>query len=61
MDLKIKNIILYPNDKDLKPRIINFSENKVNVITGYSKRGKSSIIAQEVVNRIFQQVKLEIQ
>lgn len=44
MNLTIKNIILYPVNKDLEPRVINFSENKVNVITGYSKRGKSSII-----------------
>jgi hypothetical protein len=44
MNLTIKNIILYPNNKNLKPRIIKFSEKKVNVITGYSKRGKSSII-----------------
>ncbi len=44
MKLVIKNIVLYPVNKDLNPRIIRFSENKVNVITGYSKRGKSSII-----------------
>ena len=44
MDLKIKNIILYPRNKDLKPRNITFKEDKVNVITGYSQRGKSAII-----------------
>jgi hypothetical protein len=44
MDLRIKAIILYPIHTDLKPRIIPFNEKKVNVITGYSKRGKSSII-----------------
>lgn len=44
MILRIKYIILYPVNKDLSPRIIPFDENKVNVITGYSKRGKSSII-----------------
>ena len=44
MNFKIKNIILYPANWDLKPRIIKFDPNKVNVITGYSKRGKSSII-----------------
>ncbi len=44
MNLTIKNIILYPVDEDKKPRIIPFSESEVNVITGYSKRGKSSII-----------------
>ncbi|MEL1243251.1 DUF3732 domain-containing protein [Flavobacterium sp. DGU11] len=44
MILKIKTIALYPVDKNLKPRFIRFEEDKVNVITGYSKRGKSSII-----------------
>lgn len=44
MDLKIKALILYPVNTDLKPRVITFNEKKVNVITGYSKRGKSSII-----------------
>lgn len=44
MDLRIKAIILYPVNTDLKPRIIPFNEKMVNVITGYSKRGKSSII-----------------
>lgn len=45
MKLKIKNIILYPRDQNLSPRFIKFEENKVNVITGYSKRGKSAIIS----------------
>lgn len=44
MKLKIKNIILYPTDHGLSPRFIKFEENKVNVITGYSKRGKSALI-----------------
>jgi hypothetical protein len=45
MELIIKNIILYPKDKTQKPRFINFKEGKVNVITGYSQRGKSAIIS----------------
>jgi DNA repair ATPase RecN len=45
MKLKIKNVILYPMDKELKPRNIEFEEDKVNVITGYSQRGKSAIIS----------------
>ncbi|QQT55333.1 DUF3732 domain-containing protein [Sphingobacterium multivorum] len=45
MKLKIKNILLYPLDETLKPRIIKFEESKVNVITGYSQRGKSAIIS----------------
>lgn len=44
MKLKIKNIILYPKNKALLPRVIKFQEDKVNVITGYSQRGKSAII-----------------
>jgi ASC-1-like (ASCH) protein len=44
MNLIIKNIILYPVNRGLEPRIIKFSGNKIDVITGFSKRGKSSII-----------------
>jgi hypothetical protein len=44
MKLKIRHIILFPKDRDLKPRVIRFDEEKVNVITGYSQRGKSAII-----------------
>lgn len=45
MKLKIKNILLYPVDDTLDPKIIKFDVNKVNVITGYSQRGKSAIIS----------------
>ncbi|WP_222539232.1 DUF3732 domain-containing protein [Pedobacter polysacchareus] len=45
MRLKIKNILLYPLDDSLDPKIIKFEENMVNVITGYSQRGKSAIIS----------------
>jgi uncharacterized protein YihD (DUF1040 family) len=44
MDLIVKDIILYPVNTDLKPRRLAFNDKKVNVISGYSKRGKSSII-----------------
>lgn len=44
MRLKIKHIVLYPKDKSLKPRKITFDLDKVNVITGYSQRGKSALI-----------------
>ncbi len=44
MKLKIKKIILYPKNSALKPRILKFEQDKVNVITGYSQRGKSAII-----------------
>jgi hypothetical protein len=45
MHLKIKNIILYSKNNKHKPRSIKFEEDKVNVITGYSQRGKSAIIS----------------
>ncbi len=45
MDLKIEKIILYSFNRDLNPRILNFDLNKVNVITGYSQRGKSAVIS----------------
>jgi hypothetical protein len=45
MKLKIKYIILYPQNDSFEPKFIRFEENQVNVITGYSKRGKSAIIA----------------
>lgn len=44
MQLKIKSVILYPQEPKLKPRFINFDVEKANVITGYSQRGKSAII-----------------
>lgn len=44
MDLTIKDIILYPVNNDLRPRVLSFNNKMVNVISGYSKRGKSSII-----------------
>lgn len=45
MKLTIKNIILYPKNKTLKPRFLTFEERKINIITGYSQRGKSAIIS----------------
>lgn len=45
MRLKIKYIILYPQNDTHEPKFIRFEENQVNVITGYSQRGKSAIIS----------------
>jgi Protein of unknown function (DUF3732) len=45
MKLKIQTIMLYPKNQNYKPRFIVFKEDKVNVITGYSQRGKSAIIS----------------
>lgn len=45
MQLYIKNIILYPKNRDLKPRILSFKKDKINIITGTSHKGKSAIIS----------------
>ena len=45
MKFKILSIILYPQDKRFNPRFINFDTKKINVISGYSQRGKSAIIS----------------
>ncbi|WP_139957373.1 DUF3732 domain-containing protein [Flavicella sediminum] len=44
MQLYIKNIILYPKNHKFSPKILTFKEDKINIITGYSQRGKSAII-----------------
>lgn len=44
MDLKILSVILYAHSDQVKTRFINFQQGKVNIITGYSQRGKSAII-----------------
>ncbi len=43
MKLAIIKIVLWPKDESKKPRIIEFEEGRINVITGDSKTGKSSI------------------
>ncbi|MDU6040663.1 MAG: DUF3732 domain-containing protein [Clostridium butyricum] len=42
--MKIKNIILWPKDETKKKQIIDFDLDKINIITGWSERGKSAII-----------------
>lgn len=44
MNFQILNIILYPKNKNLKPRFLTFKEGKINIITGTSQKGKSAII-----------------
>ncbi|UNL93386.1 hypothetical protein CPY53_07270 [Paenibacillus polymyxa] len=44
MDFKINNIILWPRDSTKKIRNLEFKLDKINVITGDSQKGKSSII-----------------
>lgn len=43
MKLYIKKLILWPKNHDLKRREINFSTDKINVLTGESGTGKSTI------------------
>lgn len=44
MDFQILSIILWPRDTTFSFKQINFSPNKINVITGASRTGKSAII-----------------
>jgi len=44
MNFKIEQIVLWPKDLKKKTRHLFFEPNKVNVITGDSQKGKSSII-----------------
>jgi len=45
MNFTIKSIILWPKDESKSIRKIDFEKNKVNIITGGSEKGKSSIIS----------------
>lgn len=44
MKLHIKRLVIWPEDVNLEPRVIVFALDKVNVITGWSATGKSSIV-----------------
>ena len=44
MFFQIEKLILWPKKSGLAPRIVNFEKNKLNLITGASKTGKSAII-----------------
>ena len=44
MKLQIKNVVLYPKDKSKGKRVVPFSLDKVNVITGESHKGKSALV-----------------
>lgn len=45
MRLQIKEIILWPRKSEIEPKRVIFEEESVNVITGASKTGKSSVIS----------------
>ncbi|SFJ42603.1 DUF3732 domain-containing protein [Olleya namhaensis] len=42
--MQIKKIILYSNNPDDEPRVINFNTGALNIITGESKSGKSALV-----------------
>jgi hypothetical protein len=44
MKLQLKSLVLWPRNTKLKPRVVSFAANKLNVITGASKTGKSAVI-----------------
>ena len=44
MRFQLRNIILWPKNADLGPRILDFQPGMLNVITGASRTGKSAII-----------------
>ncbi|MGG6178080.1 hypothetical protein [Pantoea allii] len=44
MYFQIRGIILWPRNKNFKPRTIRFELGKVNVISGASRTGKSAVI-----------------
>jgi hypothetical protein len=44
MQLQLKRLILWPKNPKLEPRVVSFEANKLNVITGASKTGKSAVI-----------------
>jgi len=44
MRLQLKSLVLWPRNDKHEPRVVRFSEGKLNVITGASKTGKSAVI-----------------
>jgi len=44
MQLQIRQVVLWPRKKTLKPRVVRFQPGVVNVITGASQTGKSAIV-----------------
>jgi len=44
MHLQLKSLVLWPRNTKLEARVVSFAPNKLNVITGASKTGKSAVI-----------------
>lgn len=45
MKLHIRELIIWPEDPNLEPRIIAFDPKRLSVISGWSSTGKSSVIS----------------
>ena len=43
MKIAILNVILWPKDTSQSPRIVHFEPGKINIITGESGTGKSTL------------------
>src|SRR6266581_1255420 len=44
MHFQIRQVVLWPRNKTLQPRVVRFQPGTVNVITGASQTGKSAIV-----------------
>jgi hypothetical protein len=44
MQFQIRQVVLWPRNKTLQPRVVSFEAGMVNVITGASQTGKSAIV-----------------
>ena len=43
MNFTIRKVVLFPENTDFNPRIIDFEPGRINIITGTSQRGKSAV------------------
>ena len=43
MNFTIRKVVLFPENTDFEPRIIDFEPGRINIITGTSQRGKSAV------------------
>src|SRR5260370_40703841 len=44
MNFQIARIILWPKNRNKKPRVVKFAPGRLNIISGVSRTGKSAII-----------------
>ena len=43
-NIQIENIVIWPKNPKLEPKILSFAKGKINIIYGLSQTGKSAII-----------------